>query len=165
MPALGARRDAASRAAVNAANDRNGFESGGDQVHWPRDRQRNLPQHGIAQARRIGERIRALRIPVGEVRASPFFRCMETGRAGFRQGRRGPAADGSTPVQRPARQGGAYPPRNRPDARTGHDTVLVSLSGTMTMAGALGVEEGETVIFLLAEDGGATVARRAAVGW
>ena len=41
--------------------------------------QRNLTEAGHAQARAIGEAIRALAIPVGEVIASPHCRTVETG--------------------------------------------------------------------------------------
>jgi phosphohistidine phosphatase SixA len=46
-------------------------------------RQRNLSEAGREQARRIGEAIRGLGLPVGEVIASPFCRTMETGRLMF----------------------------------------------------------------------------------
>ncbi len=52
--------------------------------------QRNLSEAGRAQAREIGEAIRALELPVGEVIASPFCRTMETGRLMF--GRAEPSA-------------------------------------------------------------------------
>jgi hypothetical protein len=45
--------------------------------------QRNLSDEGRAQAREIGAAIRALKLPVGEVIASPFCRTMETGRLMF----------------------------------------------------------------------------------
>ena len=45
--------------------------------------QRNLSEEGRRQAREIGEAIRSLRLPVGEVIASPFCRTMETGRLMF----------------------------------------------------------------------------------
>ena len=45
--------------------------------------QRNLSEAGRAQAREIGEAIRALKLPVGDVVASPFCRTMETGRLMF----------------------------------------------------------------------------------
>jgi hypothetical protein len=45
--------------------------------------QRNLSEAGRAQARAMGEAIRALKLPVGEVIASPFCRTMETGRLMF----------------------------------------------------------------------------------
>jgi hypothetical protein len=40
--------------------------------------QRNLTDAGRADARRIGGEIERLRIPIGEVRASPFCRTVET---------------------------------------------------------------------------------------
>lgn len=40
--------------------------------------QRNLTDHGRADARAIGVALRALAIPIGEVLASPFCRTMET---------------------------------------------------------------------------------------
>jgi len=45
--------------------------------------QRNLSEAGRAQAIAIGEAIRGLGLPVGEVIASPFCRTMETGRLMF----------------------------------------------------------------------------------
>ena len=41
--------------------------------------QRNLTEAGRAQARAIGEAIRALAIPIGKVIASPYCRTLETG--------------------------------------------------------------------------------------
>lgn len=45
--------------------------------------QRNLSQSGRSQAQRIGEAFRKLQIPVGQVLASPFCRCLETARLAF----------------------------------------------------------------------------------
>lgn len=45
--------------------------------------QRNLSEEGRRQAREIGEWVRKLELPVGEVVASPFCRTMETGRLMF----------------------------------------------------------------------------------
>ena len=45
--------------------------------------QRNLSEAGRVQAREIGEAIRTLGLPVGEVIASPYCRTMETGRLMF----------------------------------------------------------------------------------
>jgi hypothetical protein len=61
--------------------------------------QRNLTDKGRAEARAVGEHIKRLRIPVGEVLASPFCRTMETARLAF--GR-------ATPMQE-ARGGPAQP--------------------------------------------------------
>lgn len=46
-------------------------------------RQRNLNPLGRAQSALIGEGFRALKIPVGDVIASPFCRCMDTARLAF----------------------------------------------------------------------------------
>lgn len=51
--------------------------SGIDRLEWPRERQRLLSKHGIAQSRRIGAAFREHDIPVGEVIASPFARCRD----------------------------------------------------------------------------------------
>lgn len=45
--------------------------------------QRNLSEEGRRQARAIGDWVRRLSLPVGEVIASPFCRTMETGRLMF----------------------------------------------------------------------------------
>jgi hypothetical protein len=45
--------------------------------------QRNLTEKGRAEAREIGAHMNRLRIPVGEVLASPFCRTMETARLAF----------------------------------------------------------------------------------
>lgn len=48
--------------------------------------QRILSEAGRADARAIGEAIRVLGIPVGEVRTSPWCRCVETARLAFGRG-------------------------------------------------------------------------------
>jgi phosphohistidine phosphatase SixA len=45
--------------------------------------QRNLSEAGRAQARRMGEALRKLGIPISKVLASPYCRCLETGRLVF----------------------------------------------------------------------------------
>jgi hypothetical protein len=61
--------------------------------------QRNLTDRGRDEARAIGEHVRRLKIPVGEVLASPFCRTMETARLAFGKAtatgdaRGGPASD------------------------------------------------------------------------
>ena len=45
--------------------------------------QRNLTDKGRDEARAIGEHVRRLKIPIGEVLASPFCRTMETARLAF----------------------------------------------------------------------------------
>src|SRR5215470_19325580 len=43
----------------------------------------NLSPRGVEQAKRIGEAFRAHGIAVGEVRTSPYCRCIDTGRLAF----------------------------------------------------------------------------------
>jgi len=45
--------------------------------------QRNLTDRGRDEARTLGEHVKRLKIPVGEVLASPFCRTMETARLAF----------------------------------------------------------------------------------
>jgi len=47
------------------------------------ENQRNLTDKGRAEARDIGAHVKRLRIPIGEVLASPFCRTMETARLTF----------------------------------------------------------------------------------
>ena len=45
--------------------------------------QRNLTDRGREEARVLGEHVKRLKIPIGEVLASPFCRTMETARLAF----------------------------------------------------------------------------------
>ena len=45
--------------------------------------QRNLSDAGRAEARRVGERLREARVPIGRVYSSPWCRCRETARVAF----------------------------------------------------------------------------------
>lgn len=56
--------------------------------------QRNLTDAGRADARSLGEAIRTLRIPVGDVLASPYCRTMETGMLMFGRAAATPAVRG-----------------------------------------------------------------------
>ncbi|MFO1324034.1 MAG: histidine phosphatase family protein [Burkholderiales bacterium] len=56
--------------------------------------QRNLTDKGRAEARAIGAAVRALRIPIGDVLASPYCRTMETGRLVFGRATASPAVRG-----------------------------------------------------------------------
>ena len=56
--------------------------------------QRNLTDAGRSDARRIGVEIKRLRLPIGEVRASPFCRTIETATLIFGRAERAPEARG-----------------------------------------------------------------------
>jgi len=45
--------------------------------------QRNLSPAGVRQARRLGETLRALRVPLNEILAGPVFRARDTGELAF----------------------------------------------------------------------------------
>ena len=49
--------------------------------------QRNLTEKGRAEARALGEHVKRLKIPIGEVLASPFCRTVETARLAFGKAR------------------------------------------------------------------------------
>jgi phosphohistidine phosphatase SixA len=74
--------------------------------------QRNLTPAGVEQAKRVGEMIRLLRVPVDEVFASPLFRTMDTATNAFGQAepsgalwRTGTAADRLRLLADPPRAG------------------------------------------------------------
>ena len=48
-----------------------------------RTTQRNLSDQGVAQATHIGERVKALGVPIGEVFSSPMFRTLESAQHAF----------------------------------------------------------------------------------
>jgi phosphohistidine phosphatase SixA len=56
--------------------------------------QRNLTDKGRAEARALGEQIRRLKIPIGEVLASPFCRTVETAMLAFGKAKKMPEVRG-----------------------------------------------------------------------
>jgi len=122
--------------------------------------QRNLSEAGRAQARAIGEAIRSLALPVGEVVASPFCRTMETARLMF--GR----AEPSTVVR-------GYEGTNPANADYGKLVALLAsppAAGTLRMiashgnpfraiAGPPHLDEGEAAVLKPAGAGFVVVAR------
>ncbi len=115
--------------------------------------QRNLTAAGREQARAIGRGIRALRIPIGDVRASPLCRTRDTAREAF--GRATIDRDLVTPgiVGTDAddrRRGRRLRARVERAPAPGRNTVLVTHTGSMREAfGTLTetVEEGEAFVF------------------
>jgi broad specificity phosphatase PhoE len=112
--------------------------------------QRNLTVAGRKQARAIGRAIRRLRIPIGQVRASPLCRTRDTARLAFGRatldrmllntGILGTAADD----RRRARALRAFVRRPPPPAE---NTVLVTHSpNILAAAGEETVEEGEILV-------------------
>lgn len=113
--------------------------------------QRNLTEAGRDQARAIGRGIRALRIPVGDVRASPLCRSRDTARIAF--GRTTADRDLVSPGvvgteaddRRRARRLRTIVERG---AATDANTVLVTHTGNIGAAfGEETVQEGEVLVY------------------
>ncbi|TMR24406.1 hypothetical protein ETD86_04545 [Nonomuraea turkmeniaca] len=111
--------------------------------------QRNLSEEGRAQAREIGQAVRRLRIPIGQVLASPYRRTRETAELAFGQARESrdlinevyPGADDAAL---------AAALRRLLDARpaAGVNTVLVSHGFNLARATGLSSAEGDTFVFV-----------------
>jgi phosphohistidine phosphatase SixA len=113
--------------------------------------QRNLSAEGREQARGIGEAMRELRIPIGDVRASPMCRARDTARLAF----------GRATVDRdlvsPGVIGTEVDDRRRAIALrvmvndpppAGENTVLVTHTGNLGAAlGEEAVDEGEALVY------------------
>jgi broad specificity phosphatase PhoE len=113
--------------------------------------QRNLTEEGREQAREIGEAIRALRIPIGDVRSSPLCRTRDTARLAFGRatldrnlvspGVVGTEADDERRAQRLAAMVQNPPP-------AGENTVLVTHTGNIGAAlGDETLQEGGMLVY------------------
>jgi phosphohistidine phosphatase SixA len=130
-------------------------------------RQRNLTEQGREEARQIGAAIERLRLPIGDVLASPFCRTMETARLMFGRAqataavRGGPARPDSPDRYAELRQLLSTPPR------PGTDLVIASHCNPFAaVAGRTYLAEGEAaVIRPLGANGFAIVARVTKDGW
>jgi len=112
--------------------------------------QRNLTRAGREQARAIGRAIRALRIPIGEVRASPLCRTRDTARLAFGRATIDRMLVNNGIVGTPAddrRRGRALRAFVRRPPPAGANTVLVTHTPNIAAAsGDEGVEEGEILV-------------------
>ena len=112
--------------------------------------QRHLSTEGRAQARAIGQAVRRLRLPIGEVLTSRFCRTRETARLAFGRGTVEPAllntiasthdARWSSQIRAARRLIGTRPP-------IGTLTVLVTHGVVVSDATGLTLDEGETLVF------------------
>jgi broad specificity phosphatase PhoE len=113
--------------------------------------QRNLTEAGRAQAREIGEGIRALRIPIGDVRSSPMCRTRDTARLAFgrvtlERDLVSPGVIGTEADDERRAQAMRAMVENLPPA--GENTVLVTHTGNITAAlGEVSVAEGDTLVY------------------
>jgi broad specificity phosphatase PhoE len=109
--------------------------------------QRNLTDKGRAEARALGEHVRRLKIPIGEVLASPFCRTMETARLAFGKAtatnevRGGPARTDDATRYQPLRKRLATKPAD------GKNTVISSHGNPFhAVAGPPYLAEGEIAV-------------------
>jgi phosphohistidine phosphatase SixA len=128
--------------------------------------QRNLTDRGRADARRIGAALRALGIPIGKVRASPFCRTVETAMLAF--GRAEPTSavrGGPARPEDPAR----YAPLRELLARApepGTNDVIVSHGNPFyAVAGPPHLAEGEAAVIQPTGEGFRVVTRIRAEEW
>jgi phosphohistidine phosphatase SixA len=115
--------------------------------------ERQLDQTGRESAHAMGEAIRKLGIPIGEVLSSPTYRALETVRlASFGQARTFPElGDGGQSMQRITETPAAWL-RNRvgEPPRAGTDTLMVTHMPNIVAAfgdSAKGATDGETFVF------------------
>jgi len=112
--------------------------------------QRNLSAEGRDQARALGEAMRALRIPIGDVRTSPLCRTRDTARLAF----------GRAAIDRVLISPGVIGTIDDDDRRTralrrladtppgsGTTTILVTHTSNIGAAFDLSVSEGELAVF------------------
>jgi phosphohistidine phosphatase SixA len=71
------------RHAITPGKDPNKFNPPTERPNDCSPSSRQLTDEGREQSRRIGERIKELNIPIGEVYSSPFCRCEETAKLAF----------------------------------------------------------------------------------
>ena len=130
-------------------------------------RQRNLTDQGRADAQRIGDAIKRLAIPVGDVLASPFCRTMETARLIFGHATAAPAVRGGPArPESPERYAelrtllSTPPPKGIDLVIVGHGNPFVAVVGPPYLA------EGEAAVIRPLRAGGFAVAARIAKdGW
>ncbi len=124
------------------------------------DTQRNLTDRGRDDARAIGAAIRALGIPIGQVRASPYCRTVETATLAFGHAektqavRGGPAQPDSAERYAALRKLLAQPPaRGMNDVIVSHGNPFIAVAGPPYLA------EGEAAVVEPGNDGFRVIAR------
>lgn len=144
------------------------FGQNDDQMSGYEDcaRQRNLTSRGRDEARAIGAAIQRLRIPIGDVLASPFCRTRETAQLIFGRARveaavrGGPASDDTDRYAALRRLLSTPPPAGTVLAIASHGNPFRAVAGTPYLA------EGEAaVVRPLGERGFRVIARIPKDGW
>ena len=128
--------------------------------------QRNLVDRGRDDARAIGAAVRALGIPIGKVRASPFCRTVETATLAFGRAEKSAEVRGG-PVRAddPARYAPLRKLLSQPPARGTNDVVVSHGNPFYAVAGPPYLAEGEAAVVLPTGDGFRVVARLRIEDW
>jgi phosphohistidine phosphatase SixA len=110
-------------------------------------KQRNLTDAGRAEARAIGAAIAKLRIPIGDVLASPYCRTLETARLAFGRATAAPAARGGPAVPESADRYDALRALLSASVKNGVNAVIVSHGNPFrAVAGPPYLAEGEAAV-------------------
>jgi phosphohistidine phosphatase SixA len=128
--------------------------------------QRNLVDRGRDEARAIGAAVRALGIPIGTVRASPFCRTVETAVLAF--GRAEKAAEvrgGPVRADDPARYAPLRKLLSQRPAPGTNDVIVSHGNPFYAVAGAPYLAEGEAAVVEPAGDGFRVIARIRVEDW
>lgn len=141
-------------------------EGGNDRPFTPRDEQRNLSDFGIEQSRLIGARLRARRIPVGAVHASPFYRCTDMADLAFGRHQVEPNLISLANTGRPRGRANWLRRRLATPPSPGGNMVLIAHVHNFQRVTGVTLREGEAAIVQpLGEAGFAVVARRMPDDW
>ena len=127
----------------HAATDRRGV----DMPDWPRSRQRNLSEFGKLQSRQIGEGAVRRGIPIGDVRVSPFFRCIDMAELAFGRFDRDPNLISTSNAEGDPEGRVAYLRQLMSTAFEGPNTVLIAHSSNIRDAARVELQEGEAAVF------------------
>jgi phosphohistidine phosphatase SixA len=128
--------------------------------------QRNLFDRGRDDARAIGAAIRALAIPIGRVRASPFCRTVETAELAFgRAEKTSEVRGGPARSDDPARYAPLRRLLSQPPARGTNDVIVSHGNPFYAVAGPPYLAEGEAAVVQPAGDGFKVVARIRVEDW
>ena len=126
--------------------------------------QRNLTDKGRAEARAVGEQVRRLHIPVGQVLASPFCRTMETARLAFGRAERMLEARGG-PANDAQRYAGLRKLMSMPVEKGGNRVIVSHGNPFQALAGPPYLAEGEIAVLAPSGSGFAVVRRIGVEDW
>jgi broad specificity phosphatase PhoE len=115
--------------------------------------QRNLSADGRAQATRIGETVRAQRVPVGDVLSSRWCRALDTARLAFGRVKAEPMLDQFYQPDERERRTAAVRAIMAAAPTKGTNLVMVTHQPNITALANLTAEEGEIIVMGLASDG------------